>query len=129
MYSKTIVLSAVMALILPGLASPMAVPEGQLEARQSREAIRLWSEKDFNGVWADLSIEAYDKCLALPTSMKDNVSSFKLGVFNCRFYKDDNCQGPNQWFDSDNANLRVGGDWGYTGSQNDEISSARCVEK
>lgn len=43
--------------------------------------------------------------------------------FNARH---DNCQGANQWFDHDNSNLRIGGDWGYTGSQNDELSSAMC---
>ncbi|KAL1631088.1 hypothetical protein SLS56_004614 [Neofusicoccum ribis] len=129
MYSKTLVFSAVMALVLPSFASPVAVPEAKLEARQNREAIRLWTDKDFSGDWADLSITAYDECLALPSSVKDSVSSFKLGVWSCRFFEHDNCQGANQWFDSDVANLRVGGEWGYTGGQNDEISSAICVEK
>lgn len=54
-----------------------------------------------------------------------------MGEFQVFFVSDDsirhdNCQGANQWFDSDHTNLKIGGTWGYTGSQNDELSSAMC---
>ncbi|EKG20785.1 Beta/gamma crystallin [Macrophomina phaseolina MS6] len=116
--------SAVIALALPGSASPV-----QLEARQGRDSIRLFSSKDYSGEWADVAITDYDKCIALPSSMKDNISSFKLGRFNCRFFEHDNCGGRNYWFTEDIANLRAPSGSGYDGSQNDELSSAICVYK
>ncbi|KAK7727090.1 hypothetical protein SLS57_003124 [Botryosphaeria dothidea] len=118
-----------MALALPGSASPVAIPNGQLEARQGRDSIRLFSSKDWTGEWADVAITAYDQCIALPSSMKDSISSFKLGRFNCRFFEHDNCAGKNQWFTEDISNLRAEAGSGYNGGQNDEFSSAICVYK
>lgn len=62
MQPVVIVLSAIMALALPGSASPVAIPNGQLEARQGRDSIRLFSSKDWTGEWADVAITAYDQC-------------------------------------------------------------------
>ncbi|EKG18627.1 Beta/gamma crystallin [Macrophomina phaseolina MS6] len=119
------IICAILAISAP-LAAASPLPEPELEARQSLSAIRFWVNSDYSGAWADLSISSVGKCEQLPTAVKDRVSSFKLGLYNCRFYEHDNCQGANQWFDSDHTNLRIGGTWGYTGSQNDELSSAMC---
>ncbi|EOD52795.1 Beta/gamma crystallin [Neofusicoccum parvum] len=129
MYANTIFFSAIMALFSTSMASPIAVPEEQLEARQAPGAIRLWSDQQWSGRWADLSITAYDSCLAIPSAMKDNVSSFRLGEFNCRFFEHDNCAGRNSWFNTDIANLRAPSGNGYDGRQNDEFSSVICVYK
>lgn len=74
-----------------------------------------------------MGVDEVNVCQNLPTSVKDSVSSFKIGVYKCRFFEHDGCTGKSQWFDEDWHNMRArGGNYGYKGDQNDEVSSAIC---
>ncbi|PPJ51302.1 hypothetical protein CBER1_07888 [Cercospora berteroae] len=102
MFSITTIITALLAAGAPLVASAPVATENKLEARQNPTVVRLFRHRNHNGNdYSDMGIEAAGQCQSLPTSIIKGVSSFKLGVWKCRFFEGANCSGHSQWFDSD----------------------------